>query len=229
MKFTGMAVALLLVGCVGAGLAAEPAPAEPAKLPYLVLYHLAHPVQLKGPFAGVAQWLTVTSSRPGIKAADIDMAVASRDGRVPIKLQENGTFTLPERPEWLQENPKIITNQPKGSMQLSVQRRGDFTFAGKPYPYAELVSPLVWAREMAREMEAGTGLRTNPLYTTVSFKLPTAEDVILIERQGAEPQVLKPDDKGVCRLVWDAALLRQNPTVRLPTGDITYLGVTAAP
>lgn len=196
---------------------------ENARLPYAVLYHLAHPQQLKGPFAKVSQTICITSQNQTVKPADIVLAIESRSGRVPIALRPDGTFELPEKEEWLKGETFVVTNQPKGTMQLRVQFREEVKLDGATFPYAELVSPLLWVRSITSEMAVSTGERRNPVYAAVLFKLPDNAAAPVIEAK--EPVTLKQNAKGLYRLEWSPALLRENPAVRLPPGEIVCAGV----
>ncbi len=114
----------LLPGFLAA--AAEPTAAAagtpPAEIPYRIFaafHQLGRDLetQSSGHFQLTFQVLSIN---PAIAPADIQLVIHGRDGDVRIPLDENGRPQTGFRPAraLLVENPQVVTNQPKGTMQL---------------------------------------------------------------------------------------------------------------
>jgi hypothetical protein len=100
----------------------RPAAAENARLPYHYLHRiqqlqtnlcLAHP--------DLQIILQLQSASPDVKNSDVQAYLDSKTGKIPIPLGPYGDIALPERDDLLAEDPWLITNQPKGTMQLNWQ------------------------------------------------------------------------------------------------------------
>jgi hypothetical protein len=64
-------------------------------------------------------FLRMKSSLPEVKIADLKVYIDSKDGPIPVGLGTNGIFSVPMRDNLLAENPPILDNQPKGTMEFA--------------------------------------------------------------------------------------------------------------
>jgi len=95
------------------------AQSEPATLPYRMLCQMAQFDLTKA--TGLTNQdvnFTIGSKNPNVKIEDISIFIDAKAGRIPLHINTNGIMTLPISPELAKENPRIVSNQPKGSMNL---------------------------------------------------------------------------------------------------------------
>lgn len=116
MKVNAIQSALCFVVLLMPGLAV----AEDARLPYQDLWRIQKTqIELGRVHTNLALVLQICSTNPAVKSTDISAYVDSKSGRVPIPIGPEGAFTVPARDDLLAENPWIIVNQPRGTMQLN--------------------------------------------------------------------------------------------------------------
>jgi hypothetical protein len=101
-------------------LAARPAAAEDARLPYHELYRLQKAqLDLSRTHTNLALVLQMRSTLPNVKYSDIKASIDAKSGAIPVVIGAEGMFSVPVREDLLAEDPLILVNQPKGSMELS--------------------------------------------------------------------------------------------------------------
>lgn len=62
----------------------------------------------------------IESKLPGVPARAIDIAIRARRGRIDVPVAADGTLALPIDDALLAENPVVETNQPAGSLTLTL-------------------------------------------------------------------------------------------------------------
>jgi hypothetical protein len=99
-----------------------PALAENARLPYHHLYDIQK-IQ-----AGLCQVhtnlqiiLQLQSALPNVKTSDLEVYLDSKSGKIPVAIGADGEIEMPLRDDLLAEDPWLVTNQPKGTMELNWQ------------------------------------------------------------------------------------------------------------
>jgi hypothetical protein len=108
--------ALLGLVLLAPGLAA----AENARLPYHEIRQIQQAqAALSRDHPNLALVLTMRSTLPNVKYSDIQAYVDAKSGRIPIPVGANGAISLPAREDLQTENPWVIINQPKGTMELN--------------------------------------------------------------------------------------------------------------
>lgn len=94
--------------------------AENARLPYSYLYRLQKTqADLAALYPDVEIFLRLQSASPEVTPGDISVFIDSKSGKIPIKIGVQGGFSVPMRDDLLAEDPWLITNQPRGTMQLN--------------------------------------------------------------------------------------------------------------
>jgi hypothetical protein len=94
-----------------------------ASLPYSTLVGYQQRVDALQDLKLLKVWGHVGSKRPDVKASDIRLTImrdAAHGGPLPIAVDADGHFTLPVDQALKDEDPMVVANQPKGSMQMSV-------------------------------------------------------------------------------------------------------------
>lgn len=99
------------------------ADAELAQLPYSTLLDYQQRVDDLKDLKQLKVWKHVDSSRHGVEPSDIKLTImrdAAHGGPLVMVVDEDGHFTLPVTQGLKDEDPVVVSNQPKGSMNLSV-------------------------------------------------------------------------------------------------------------
>ena len=159
----------------------------------------------------------VSSNNKAVRPADISLTVQSAArGMIPVQVGTNGqVLKFPHEKELVRENPSVIANQPKGTLNLRVSMQlpqpDELSFR-----YNRLGDGVA---EVNKAIKAKAGM--------LSWLAPKAEGVIFFfpkESAGkAKVEVASishkseftADAKGEVKLKMDKALLAENPEVRL--------------
>ena len=186
---------------------------EKATLPYAKLYDVfqrAEKVRSKDVRAAIA----VASKNPAVKPNDVTFTIESKRGARKLHVDPDGELHgFPINSRLLKENPPVVTNQPKGSLQVG----GGLIFnvpASTRYSYRKLGS-LLDAGNAARKKEAGLFSLVAPQAKSVLFVFFDHTRQTLTVHAKAGPTTLTADDKGEIALAIDRSLLAENPTVTL--------------
>jgi hypothetical protein len=101
-------------------LAAWPVAAENARLPYFDIYRIQNAqAELGAAHSNLVLVLQMRSTQPTVKCSDITAFISSKSGNIPLTISADGSFKVPVRDDLLAEDPWIMVNQPKGTMQLT--------------------------------------------------------------------------------------------------------------
>lgn len=99
-----------------------PALAENARLPYHHLYRIQKiQAELRQAHPNLQIALQLRSALPNVKTSDLEAYIDSKSGKIPLNISPDGDIAVPLRDDLLAEDPWLITNQPKGTMQLNWQ------------------------------------------------------------------------------------------------------------
>ena len=91
-----------------------------ASLPYSVVHRMLNLDSKKGEdYPNPNALVTVSSDVPEVSPADIKLYIDSQSGRIPLEVSKDGTFLLPLSKNLLREDPMIVANQPKGTLNLN--------------------------------------------------------------------------------------------------------------
>jgi hypothetical protein len=94
--------------------------AEDARLPYHELCGMQKAqLEISRSHTNLAIVLQMRSTRPDVKYSDIAASIEAKSGRIPVPIGAGGTFNVPVREDLLAEDPWVVVNQPRGTMQLS--------------------------------------------------------------------------------------------------------------
>src|SRR5665213_1445844 len=98
------------------------ATAQNARLPYLKIYQVQKTqADLSLQFTNLLVALKMESTVTNVKNADLEVFIDAKAGKIPVKIDPDGSFQIPMREDLLDEDPWILTNQPKGTMKLNWQ------------------------------------------------------------------------------------------------------------
>lgn len=186
---------LCVVGGLGsimlafAGVAMTAAP-EHGSLSYMALYQALRPALEARKFDRLLAITNVQSKLAGVSPSAIQLEIHSRSGVRKLRIDAHGNFELPVNDDLMAENPTVVSNQPKGSLTLSV------TMTLKPFhtlrvPYREIALGLAQARQaLGIASENGNAMISG---LEVRFQSGRVATVIL---RGASEQLLMTDAAG---------------------------------
>ncbi len=220
MKNRSLFITLLLL----AGVAFAAGAPENAALPYATLHRLLT-VDLKSAAVLTNQEvrLTIRSRNPAVASAEIRLRIESTNGPISVPVATDGTFDLPLSKALLEENPRVVVNQPKGSMQLggTITLRGASAWAaGNRQRYNSLFFLQDFKKRLAQadfgELKMGDAMDR----ATVVVRLVPRSDahnagVVIASTNGN--LALPREADGGFRLRYDPALALENPWVAMST------------
>jgi hypothetical protein len=94
--------------------------AENARLPYREICRIEQAqAALAREHANLALVLQMHSVQTNVKYSDIQAYIDSKSGRIAVAIGANGAISVPVREDLLAEDPWIVVNQPKGTMELN--------------------------------------------------------------------------------------------------------------
>lgn len=221
---------LLLLPCLPALVRAQasgPAPslstasqAEIAKLSYHDLIKLARNgvPATETAIALAPSYRMLISSTQGADTGAIRLRLETKQGTVAVPVDGQGFFEVPVKKEWLEENPFLVSNQPKGSLQLRVMIP-----VPEPSPdeipkvvdgkvkYRALFDPVLKMTLKLRELDPAVG---DPGGSEFAVELVVGESPVKVLR-GLGARTL-PNWKGSVWMLFDPVLHQENPDIAVP-------------
>jgi len=218
LLFFGIALAMLCPGdrvCAQdtAAAAADAKPAEIAQLPYQALVGIARN-NADRPTDGEKMMLRISSSEE-VPVEEIKLTIMKAEGEVPIEIDEKGDFEVPFSDALYDENPMVVSNQPKGTMNLKVmidlKEVRPKVVDGK-VKYRDLFSQLLELQKKMRELDPNFG---TPGYETLAIQIVTGGEPVIILRKLGSREIAADEAKTVW-MVYDLLLFEENPDVKIP-------------
>src|SRR5580658_2696913 len=100
-------------------LLASPLCAQNARLMYSELYQMQRvQAELSSAYTNLVVVLRMESASNNVPTSDLAVYIDAKSGKIPVKIDPDGDFSVPMSTNMLSENPWLITNQPRGSMKL---------------------------------------------------------------------------------------------------------------
>lgn len=190
---------------------------DTASIDYLQAYRLVY-VPANAKITDKMVLYTVESSLKGITPEKISLTIQAETRQVSIAVNKSGSFTLPLSKEMIAQNPKIVSNQPKGTLSLHCFVIQMCVALGEDgaLTYRDLMEPIV----MSRAIEAIIDGKHKVSYPeNVSFRLGEigSGKVIL---QGMDRMEIDVDRKiGLFDMPFSGQLLQENPIIQFPKGS----------
>ena len=217
MRIGGIVCLALLAVLAGGRARAD---AEPT--PYAVLYEVLAPARHAAAFDRLVASARIESKSDGVSPADIRLEIGARAGAIAIVPRADGSVDFPFDDALLAENPPVLTNQPKGTLTLSVTlalRAPERT----PWPVAEIQAALVQVEKLLHEHPApGAG----PRVRGAEFRFEPGSDARLTVH-GRSERLLGADAAGRIVLMREPDLGAGATEVELsrrPLSVVPYLG-----
>jgi len=187
-KLRWVAVALGLAGLGGLGSISTAA--DTGAMPYAALYQAVRPALETRRFDHLLAKAMVQSKLAGVSPAAIRLQIHAQSGVQEIVVDADGGFQFPFNDALIAENPAVTSNQPKGSLTLSV------TLLLRPFPslrvpYREIVSGLDQAKQVIAEDQNQRAL----VVRGVEVRFPPGRAATVTLRARSE-QLLMADGEG---------------------------------
>jgi len=158
----------------------------------------------------------VTSSNKAVKPSDITMTIKSASGEIAIRLGADGeVLDFPRTDALRKENPPIESNQPKGTLALSMGL-GLVIPDAATFRYAQMVDGIAEGNK-AVKAQAGMLAVVAPTLKAVVFFFPprsTRKATVEIAAAGGK-KILTADAGGEVKVLLDPKLAVENPEVRI--------------
>ena len=205
----GILVLGCLIGCALVGSAQEL-----ASLPYHQLLKIAKGDAAQKPDAKTYK-LRIASTK-GVPPEKIQLLLQNKDGPTPLIVDDKGYFEFPNSLELLAENPLLVTNQPRGTLNIS------FTMVAPPFKppkipkdglikYKDLFQPLLDVQNAVRNVQPTFGLMGNDQF---ALKIKTDKPIKVKRPLGV--RTYRPNEDGVILLIMEAFYFEENADVEIP-------------
>ncbi len=154
------------------------------------------------------------ASSIGTAPEKIRLVIDSREGAIPLLVDDQGFFEVPNTLDLLAENPLVVTNQPRGTLNISVSLEvppfDPPEIEDGKVPYRELFGPLIELQEVVRKVNPTFGLPGNG---QLALSIETDQPIRITRDFGT--RTFRPKD-GIVLMVLEAYLLEENPVVEIP-------------
>ena len=222
MKTLCRLTVLVLMTCSGALSQTQ----ETAYLQYSDVYRAVSGVMKMPMFTNQVIRLTVKSNLPGVRTSDITLYIDSRSGRIPVPLATDGAIQLPESDVLLEENPRIVANQPKGSLSLKgevetkIDHKGPVFIAGDRQRYKSLffIQGLKDSLVNSDFGDLGVGAAvSNTVIAVYLIPKQNPDNAVVVVESGIQNITIPRDTDGTFHLRYDEQLAKDNPWVLMPS------------
>lgn len=213
-----------------------PAPAVPgvdidniAKIPYAALIKIAQSDASQPKDADI--YTLRISSKIGVPIAQIELFLNRQNSPEKLAIDPNGYFLVPHNAALLKENPELVSNQPKGSLNLEVK-------LSLPKPelpkitdgrvnYQDLFKPIQVLNESMRQVDPSFGAPGQQQFA-IEFTTGVAGAVKLQRQFGS--RTLKPDEQGSVWIIFEKVLFEENPEIQVtpPQAAVSVRPISAA-
>jgi hypothetical protein len=195
--------------------------ADEARLPYKLIYEIQQKqTNLENTFSDLHVFIRMKSSSTNVHNSDLSVFIDSKEGKLPVKLDTNGIFSIPMRNSLLDENPPIIVNQPKGTMELA-------WYVGLVEPetptngirYSVMMRPLKDLEAIRAQMVPG--IAASSIRGMKFVYAPDIEGTIVIHAKNGD-RTYKTDDSHTVIIPWEQSLLEEDPTINFSSPPLKF-------
>lgn len=158
----------------------------------------------------------VTSRNKAVKPSEITLTIKSAAGAIPVRLGPDGDLLdFPRTDALRKENPPIETNQPKGTLALSMGL-GLVVPEAQTFRYARVADGIAEGNKAVKAQAGMLALVAPSLKAVVFFFPPRSAGKATVEIAAAGgKQILTADAGGEVKFPLDAKLAAENPEVRV--------------
>lgn len=197
-----------------------------ASIPYHQLLRIAKGDATQKPDA--KSFKLLIASTKGVPPEKIQLSLQTKDGPTPLIVDDKGYFEVPHSKELLAENPLLIANQPRGTLNIS------FKMAAPPFKapkipkngiikYKDLFQPLIDVQNVVRKVDPTFGLMGKDQF---ALMIKTNKPIKVKRPLGVRSY--RPDDDGLILLIMEAFYFEENADVEI-TGDLAKIEMQLKP
>ena len=205
--------------------------AEDARLPYHEIYRVQQAqMELSRTHTNLALVLQMHSTEPAVKYSDISASIDAKSGAIPVPIGAEGAFSVPMRGDLLAEDPWIVVNQPRGTMELKWRAGLAPTLARQMTNNAHYSPLMRTVRECEEVQESMRQFFPNaPRLTAVGLRLTfrsaaVAPEVIVRAKGGDRKLQANPLRELIIPL--DGDLMEEDPVITMAESPIAVEIVT---
>lgn len=167
------------------------------------------------------------SSRRGVASSEIQLFLDRPDAPLMLPIDESGYFQVPHNEELAAENPDLVSNQPKGSLDLelkvSIPKTAPPKVVDGRVTYQELFRQLREMEIAMKDVDKNFGKANEQ---QLALQIMTNGEPIVIEREFGSREI--PSKNGSVWLIYEIILAEENPAVKVPeAASINIRPVTA--
>ncbi len=221
-------IIVLLLGVFGLG---SEAPAQDlASMPYRHLIRMAQGEKVD---AEAKSYRMLISSNIGVPPEKIELLLYTGDSPLHLIVDNKGNFEVPNTVSLFAENPMLVANQPKGTLNISFKLEVPPFQAPKiedgKIRYTKLFEPVIEMQNQVRRVDPTFGLMGKDQFALV---IRTEEPIKITRTTGAGEQAItgsrtyRPkkmkdskgveEKKGVIVLIMEAYMFEDDPIVEIP-------------
>lgn len=213
-----IALVLLLTALVSAPLAAQ----SGGETPYRALYGALSPSLKLAGYSRLKPVQRIVSKNAEVAPDAIRVSIHAASGVIELTPTADGRVDFPMSEALLAENPPVRSNQPRGSLSVSVSFEIDLG-DGDGLPYAELALGMEQAQTALGEVEPALAGRR---VAGIEFSFPPGTEARLQIIDARLEELLVADRAGFVRLRNDPRLRESGAMVRWtprPLRAVPYL------
>ncbi|MFK5921816.1 MAG: hypothetical protein QM496_06525 [Verrucomicrobiota bacterium] len=217
-----------MVGMAGFGFSQNQASAEKqaavAQLPYHELVKIAQSDSSQNKMEG--QLTFVLASNNQVPLDQIVLTLQLKKGPLTLPLDDKGHFSLPFSESLMEENPLMVSNQPRGSLSLkftlSVPEMGKVeppkVVEGK-VKYRQVFQSLVKFKQAMKKVDTRFGEDGNQ---QLAVQCVTGAGGLTVHLKFGSRK-LKAAADGTVWLLYDERLFQEDPSISVPEGTEFFL------
>jgi hypothetical protein len=201
-----------------------PVLAQAGSAPYASLYHALEPGLKLKDFPRLKAVQRIQSKLARVRPDQISVRILTGGGSIDVPITADGQIRFPLEDRLLSENPAVESNQPSGSLSLSV------SFEVVPpaqvaLPYGEFIDSVRQAQAALRQLDneyaqaevVGVEYRMAQADASVTVESPNGEDLLRADAKGRIIVRMDPLlDSARTRIRFSALPTQAFPNLRMP-------------
>lgn len=160
--------------------------------PYLALYGVLAPARSIQAYDRLEPVERIESKLPGVRAQDIRLTIHAKRGVIVVPVAADGSVRFPADAALQAENPAVETNQPKGSLVLSVHAALRVP-ASLEVPWSEIDAGLQQAQALFATTTEGSAANAKPRGVEIVFDAGSPASVTIDDGRGEQLLQAGPD------------------------------------
>lgn len=213
-----MSKSLVLLALLVPLVAAADEPAVSAT-PYLALYQVLAPARSIRAYDRLIAVERVQSKSPQVRAQDIRITIRAKRGAIAVPVAADGAVDFPADEALQAENPPVETNQPKGSLMLTVHAALRPP-ASLEMPWSEIDAGLRQAEELFAQTPGGSAQGAKPRGVEIRFAPGETASVTLA---GKSERLLQTDADGRVLVLRDMIVESERPVLKFSRRPLRIL------